>query len=166
VGSGKLVARNGNDIGTLQVNRTRQQVRGGDYLLPFSKADLAADFHPKAPKGEIHGTIIDALDRVNEIGRFDVVVIDRGAKDGLEPGSVLQVNNRGEVVVDPVLEKQGIEKEDSLLGMPIRHFPAEVTLPEEEAGLLMVFRTFERVSFGIVMYTRKAIHLHDRVVNP
>ncbi len=165
VGSGKVTRRQG-EIAGLSVFRTRREILGGDRLLPFSSAEMATDFQPHAPKQEIQGTIIAALDRVNEIGRYDVVVIDRGSRDGLDPGTVLQIDNSGEVVIDPVLREEGIEFEDRFLNMPRRRFPAEVKLPDEEAGLLMIFRTFDRVSFGLVMYASKAIHIHDRVVNP
>jgi len=157
VGSGKVL-RNG-DPATFSVHRTRREVLTGDRLLPFTEENLATDFHPRAPEKEINATIIDALDRVNEIGQYDVVVIDRGAADGITPGTVLQVNNRGETVPDPVARAKART-------MFSESFLEKVKLPDEEAGLLMVFRSFERVSFGLIMYARKAIHLHDRVVNP
>jgi len=156
-GSGKLIR--GWEPATVAVHRTRREVLAGDRLLPFSKKNLATDFHPKAPKKAINGTIIDALDRVNEIGQYDVVVIDRGTADGITPGTVLQVNNRGETVPDPVARSKARTAFHT-------SFMEEVKLPDEEAGLLMVFRSYERVSFGLVMYARKAIHVHDRVVNP
>ncbi len=165
VGSGRLTRRQG-DIGKLALSRSRRAVVGGDRLLPTSSQDTATDFQPHAPDQPIEGTIIEGVDRVNEIGRYDVVVIDRGRHDGLEPGMVLQVRNKGEVVTDPMLEKTGIEREDPYLKIPQHYFPAQVTLPEEEAGLVMIFRAFDRVSFGLVMYASKAIHLHDRVTNP
>ncbi len=156
-GSGRLTRAG--DPATVAVFRTRREILAGDRLLPFSTADLATDFHPHAPKRPVQGAIIDALDRVNEIGQYDVVVIDRGLADGLDPGTVLQVNNLGETVPDPIARATATTSLHPA-------FMETVKLPDEEAGLVMVFRAFERVSFGLVMYARKAIHLHDRVVNP
>lgn len=177
-GSGKL-QRTG-DPATVAVHRIRREVLAGDRLLPFEESNAATDFHPKAPSKEVIGSIIKAFDRVNEIGQYDVVVLDRGLADGIEPGTVLQINNRGETVPDEVARKQrylvpdvaeyttdeDLVHEVEMVGWQRPSLWEKVKLPDEEAGLLMVFRSFERVSFGLVMYARKAIHLNDRVVNP
>ena len=79
-----------------------------------------------------------------------MVVLDRGAQDGLAVGDVLAIDSKGRTVRDPVTP----DRRDS------------VTLPDEPAGTLMVFRTFARVSFGLVMDAVQAIHVLDRVHNP
>ncbi len=177
-GSGTL-ERTG-DPATVRVDRSRREILIGDRLVPFTETNAATDFLPHAPKGEVNGSIIDVLDRVNEIGQYDVVVIDRGRKDGIDPGTVLRIDNHGETVPDRTARAQRnlipdlaeYTMDDEL----VHHVEYEgwqrpslwetVKLPDEEAGLLMVFRSFERVSFGLVMYARRAIHLHDRVKNP
>ncbi len=173
VGSGKLLADG--DPATLSVSRTQREILTGDRLLPFTASGLATDFHPKAPTKPVEGTIIDALDRINEIGLYDVVVIDRGRADGITPGTVLQIDQEGEVVPDRVARERArrglgnIALDDDSASSEKKQAASvweTVKLPDEEAGLLMVFRSFERVSFGLVMYARKAIHLHDKVVNP
>jgi hypothetical protein len=63
---------------------------------------------------------------------------------------VLRVDQRGELIRDVVTP----DSRD------------KVQLPDEEAGLLMVFRTFERVSFGLVMHASRVMHVNDRVRNP
>ena len=79
---------------------------------------------------------------VNQIGQYNVVVLDRGARDGLEPGTVLRVDQRGET---------DSRRRHARLA---RHGH----LPDEEAGLLMVFRSFDRVSFGLVMHASRVMH--------
>jgi hypothetical protein len=79
-----------------------------------------------------------------------VVVLDRGSEDGLQPGDVLAVDNKGEVVPDHVTSA-----------------PRDtVKLQDEEAGILMVFRTFPRVSFGLILKASRSLHVLDRVRNP
>ena len=177
-GSGRLL-RTG-DPATVAVHRTQREIIDGDRLLPFTENNAATDFHPTAPEQEINGSIIDVLDRVNEIGQYDVVVLDRGLADGVKPGTVLQVNNKGETVADHTARRQRnlipdvaeytvdreLVHEVEQEGWQRPSLWEKVKLPDEEAGLLMVFRSFERVSFGLIMYARKAIHLNDRVVNP
>ena len=86
----------------------------------------------------------------NLLGCGDMLVLDRGARDGLEPGTVLRVDQRGETIRDVVAEDPR----------------TRVTLPDESAGLIMVFRTFERVSFALVMEAERPMHVLDKVRNP
>ena len=85
-----------------------------------------------------------------QIGQFDVVTISLGEAEGMEIGHVMKIWRAGETI------------RDSVSG---RRFD-RVTLPDEEAGLLMVFRTFERVSYALVMKASRAIHVHDFVRTP
>ena len=101
----------------------------------------------KAPETEISGSIISVLNGVTQIGRYDIVVIDRGTNDGLEVGHVLNIYHSGALVTDPYSR---IKNE-------------YVKLPDELAGVLMVFRTFDRVSFALVMQANQALHVTDRV---
>ena len=78
------------------------------------------------------------------------MVIDRGLRDGIDPGTVLRVDQRGETIRDVVTP----DSRDT------------VKLPDEEAGLMMVFRSFERVSFGLVLHATRPMHVLDKVRNP
>ena len=42
----------------------------------------------------------------------------------------------------------------------------EITLPDEKAGLLMVFRPYENISYALVLDATRPMHLHDIVRNP
>ncbi len=138
------------DPATVFLNSTKLEAIIGDRLVPASGEKMAATFTPHAPPMPVEGSIISVLDGVSQIGQYSVVVLDRGASDGVDSGSVLRVMHRGETVRDIVSPKPG----------------EMVTLPDEQAGLLMVFRTFDRVSFGLVMYATRAIHVGDIVRNP
>lgn len=148
IGSG-LLKRTG-DPATVFVTHTEREMLVGDRLLPVGEDKPLSDFYPRPPQGDVKGAIIDVIDGVSQIGQYNVVVLDRGAADGLEPGTVLQVDQRGETVRDTVAEQPG----------------TTVTLPDERAGLVMVFRTFERVSFALVMEAERPMHVLDRVHNP
>jgi hypothetical protein len=138
------------DPATLFINSTELEAVIGDRVIPAGEDKATANFMPHAPTGDIEGSIISILNGVSQIGQYNVVVIDRGASDGLEPGTVLRVDQRGEEIRDVVS----------------RRYSPTVVLPDEEAGLLMVFRTFDRVSFGLVMHATRVMHLGDRVRNP
>ena len=147
IGSSQL-QRTG-DPATVFINRTKLEAAIGDRLIAATEERATANFTPHAPDTDIEGSIISVLNGVNEIGQYNIVVLDRGASDGLAPGTVLRVDQRGETIRDVVLERG-----------------TKITLPDEEAGYLMVFRTFERVSFGLVMNATRPMHVLDRVRTP
>ena len=84
---------------------------------------------------------------VTQIGQYQVVVLNRGSNNGLSVGDVLTVWQTGEEIKD-------------------RFAGGMVRLPEEEAGTIMVFKTYDRISYGLVMEATQAIHIHDMVRNP
>jgi len=138
------------DPATLLLTETTREARIGDRLWPTSQEKPMTHFlpHPAPPGTE--GRIISVLSGVREIGQFNVVAINRGSADGMEIGHVMKIFQTGETIRDNVGSKR-----------------AElVKLPDEEAGMLMVFRTFDRVSYCLVMKATRAMHLLDIVRTP
>ncbi|MES9902550.1 MAG: LysM peptidoglycan-binding domain-containing protein [Sedimenticola sp.] len=148
VGHGDLM-RTG-DPATVILRAIELETLAGDRLIPTGEDTPMDAFHPKAPEEQVNGSIIAVMGGVSQVGQYQVVVLDRGAREGLEPGSVLAIDQRGRTIRDKVSSNP----------------KARVTLPDERAGLLMVFRTFERVSFALVMRAGRAIHVFDKVHNP
>lgn len=138
------------DPATVFINSTKLEAIIGDRLIVAGEDKATASFTPHAPPMPIEGTIIAVLNGVSQIGQHNTVVIDRGRNDGLDPGTVLRVDQRGETVRDVVTP----DSRDT------------VKLPDEEAGLLMVFRSFDRVSFGLIMHASRVMHIGDKVRNP
>ncbi|PHS73016.1 MAG: peptidoglycan-binding LysM-like protein [Cycloclasticus sp.] len=137
------------DPATVMVSKATREVLKGDRLLPAVEGPVVQNYFPRAPDSDIKGRIIAVVDGVSQIGKHNIVVIDRGQQNGVEVGHVLQIDRAGETIRD-VVAGGG----------------AEVTLPDEKAGTLMVFRVFERVSYGLVMKSRHALHLLDVVRTP
>ena len=78
---------------------------------------------------------------------MDVVTLNRGQRDGLAEGNVLVVMKTGETVRDRVS------------GQPLK-------IPDERAGLLMVFRTYDKLSYGLVLTASRSLAVMDKVRNP
>jgi hypothetical protein len=144
VGEGTL--RRGGDPATVGLTDTAREVLRGDRLLPET-VDVPLNFFPQAPSSVIDGRIISVVDGVTQIGQYMVVVMNRGTNDGLAIGDVLSVFRAGQEVPDRI--KGGT-----------------VRLPDEDAGTVMVFKTFDRISYGLVMEATQAIHVLDAVRNP
>jgi hypothetical protein len=150
LGNGRL-DRVGNPA-TFQVLKSNRELRSGDRLIPANDKAISTHFQPHPPAKSITGKIIAVMDGVVQIGQFQVVVLNRGEKDGIDVGTVLAVYQTGPTVTDTI--KNDGEK------------PEQVKLPDERAGELMVFRTFDRLSFGLIMRATRSMHILDRVTNP
>jgi len=146
IGSGKAVAFNG-DVATIQINGSRQEIRIKDRLLPYNERKITATFMPSAPSGTVDGLIIGVEGGVTQVGKMDIVMLNKGEREGIEVGNVLAIFKAGEVVRDQVTNEL-------------------VQLPDNRAGLLMVFRTFHKMSYGIVLNASQPLAVKDKIRNP
>ena len=150
IGEGAL--SRGGDPATVSLTDTNREALNGDRLIPES-VDIPLNFFPKKPDIDVDGRIISVVDGVSLIGQYQVVVLNRGARNGLAPGDVLTVFQAGEDVVDRF-------GGNAFLG------GETVTLPDEDAGTIMVFKVYDRIGYGLVMEARSDIHVLDAVRNP
>ncbi len=155
------------DPATLMVTSAQRELLRGDRLFPILEEEVQTTFMPRAPEEDTEGRIISVLEGVSQIGQYQVVVINLGREDGIEPGHVMAVFQRGESIEDPFAPREVVEIPDERLGpLAGRIGPQDVFLPDERAGIVMVFRSFERMSYALVMEATRAIHLQDAVRNP
>jgi hypothetical protein len=138
------------DPAVVLLTNSDREVLTGDRLFPVRQTEFERNFMPRAPGKPMTGRIISVLDGVTQIGQHQIVVLNLGRDDGIEPGYVLAVYQAGATVPDPYAGG----------------YHQRVTLPDERAGVVMVFRPFERVSYALVMKATRAMHLHDKVLNP
>ena len=149
VGDGEIIRLE--DPATFDLSETKREALRGDRLLPINFKDIDTEFVPHAPNDQVHGYIISLFDAITQVGTFQVITLNLGDRNGIEKGHVLAVNQAGRVIADP------FEKPGSLV---------DVQLPEETAGVAMVFRTYEKVSYALIMETTRPIQIGDAVVNP
>ncbi|HEX5843445.1 MAG TPA: peptidoglycan-binding protein, partial [Pseudomonas sp.] len=146
IGSGEIVAEEG-DVGTLALTRSTQEVRLGDRLFATEERSINSTFMPNEPASKINGLILDVPRGVTQVGQFDVVTLNKGVRDGLAEGNVLAIYKTGETVRDRVTGES-------------------VKIPDERAGLLMVFRAYDKLSYGLVLNATRSLELMDKVRNP
>ena len=156
VGEGAL--SRGGDPATVSLTESTREALNGDRLIPET-VDIPLNFFPKSPDIDVDGRIISVVDGVSLIGQYQVVVLNRGARNGLAPGDVLTVFQAGAEIKDRYANS-------SLLGTAIRGGGESVTLPDEEAGTVMVFKVYDRIGYGLVMEATSDIHVLDAVRNP
>src|SRR5277367_869984 len=149
------VTRQG-DPTTLIMTESSRESRAGDKLIAGG-VDVPLDFIPSAPRVKTNGRIIAVTNGETIIGQYEVVVVNRGARDGLVPGNVLGVFDTGPVVADT--DKKGFFNLDSLGAKNVR-------LPSERTGTFMVFKTFDNISYGLIMEATNLIRVGDKIQNP
>ncbi len=149
----------------MRIDSAKQEVLIGDRLLPAPRETIT-NYVPRAPDKAIDARILYVPVTNTETGRGYVVTIDKGKADGLEPGNVLAVYRSVEPIVDPRPSKQ----QSVILRFlePTTIFtPALLVQPaDERTGLMFVFRTFDNVSFAIVLNTTDAVRPGDFARTP
>ena len=149
LGDAAMVQPGRNRTGTskLRITNVTQEILPSDRLLPVSETPPLPVYHPRAPKDDVRGSILLAHGGLTEVGQMGVVVVNLGEKDGMEKGHVLQVWRHTGKHLDPVSKRYYMR-------------------PDERSGLLMIFRIFKRVSYGLVLESNQPIHLMDTVTTP
>ena len=156
-----LVQRAGDPAKAMLIDPARETL-AGDRLLSSDTNDAPTNFAPRPPTTQVRGQVIDVVGGTDLVGQFEVVVINRGKRHGLEPGSVLAVDQAGDVVRD--IYRGGRTISDTV-GVGTSFAP-KVRLPDERTGTLLVFKVYDRVSFGLIVGASDTIHTHDVVRNP
>jgi hypothetical protein len=135
---------------TVDITRAKEEMRVGDRLLPEPPRQLTS-YVPRAPGVPVQGSIVSVYgDAVALVGQNQVVVLNRGAAEGVENGHVMAILKAGRRILDR-----------SQLGEKV-----ELQLPDERNGLLMVFRTFEHMSYALVLEITDTVSVGDHVTNP
>ena len=140
------VLRPGNPA-LMRVIKVTQEILPTDRLVPSERTPPVPYYFPHPPKRKVKGTIVHAHNSVSEMGPLTVVAINLGRRDGMEPGHVLSVYFSAGYRIDPVNKRS-------------------YRIPNEQAGLMMVFRTFEKISYGLIMSASRPIKIADIVTNP
>ncbi len=147
IGSATLLVRHDGDISHLEVTRVTEEVRNGDRLIPNEAREISASFIPRRPGHNIEAHMIAVDGGVTQIGILDIVVLNKGEREGLDAGHVLAIFQTGEMVRDDVANER-------------------LQMPDVRAGLMMIFRTFEKMSYGIVLRANRPLVVGDRVSLP
>lgn len=134
------------EISRMGVIESYAEILVGDRFLPLEQDTFESQLFPTIPEFAITGDIIAVEGGVNQIGTLDIVAINRGVTEGLKTGDLLAIMEKGETVRDRVAG-------------------GTITLPDEQAGMLMIFKTYEKMSFGLVLEAEKVLSVGYKVTN-
>ena len=135
---------------TLDIMSAKEEIRAGDQLLP-APAHAFMNYTPHAPQGPVDARVVSIYggSAFANAAQNQVIAINLGEQDGIQAGHVLNLLTKGDRMKDST--------------DPAR---AVIKLPSESNGMVMVFRTFERVSYALILSVRTPVGVGDRLVNP
>lgn len=136
------------DPSTLGITSNKMETINGDILLPLDPDDkVEMSFTPRVPELEGEARIASLVNAIAQAGRNQIVVLNVGKESNIEPGDVLAVESRGKDIVD----------EQARTGN------RKMKLPDQRTGVLMVFRTYDKVSYALVMESTRPLRINDVV---
>ncbi|WP_284879593.1 LysM peptidoglycan-binding domain-containing protein [Acinetobacter variabilis] len=144
-----IAVRGEGDVTTLELTDSyNAEVRRGDRVLPEYDPMLPTLFYPVNAENTVAGgQIVRVLGSIGTAARHSVVTIDRGTAHGVQTGHVFSVNQKGEVVTDPKTKER-------------------VQLPGERIGNVMVFKTFDQLSYAYVLESELPIKVGANIQAP
>jgi LysM repeat protein len=148
------VTRTGNPSSAVITDSAREIV-AGDVLVPET-VGAVGDFVPHAPAVQVKAHILAVVNGLRLAGQYMVVALNRGSKQGIEPGQVLRARDSGQQVRDRCASINAI-------GTCTAHV---VKLPAEPSGTMLVFRVYDRVSYALVLDETTPLAVGDLVTNP
>ncbi len=144
------------DPTTLLITDSKMEIRKGDRLLPVDDHPYDPYFYPHAPEAvSDNARVIAFAHALYAVGKRQVVALSVGSADGIDNGTTFSIFQPGDVVHDDV---SGYALHSSM--------GDHVKLPDEYIGHVMVFRTFDRVSYGLVMDSIRPVKLGDKLKMP
>jgi hypothetical protein len=156
-----LVSKPGDVTKAVLIDTARETLRGDKVMSADN--DVPLNFIPSAPRTKVNGRIIAVVDGTDLIGQYQIVAINRGIRDGVNNGTVLAVDRAGSVVKDVYAHGASFTRKNQDLGTS---FAKKVKLPDERTGTMLVFKAYDRVSFGLILGATDTLALQDVVHNP
>ncbi len=177
----------GKDVATIEIIKSTQEIYQDDRLLPAAMEKPIFAYVPHPPQKSIKARIISAYGNLRETGPASIVALSKGSADGLEVGHVLAIyrsqgGNHYTHRTQPIYGRSGptgrddkrsyygqrlLPRDAPVYSAAVSDKDREVTeLPDERYGLVMVFRTFDRAAFGLVMQASRPVSVLDVVKNP
>lgn len=144
------------EISVLDIVRDRTEVKPGDFILPANDQGYESTFFPRAMDTVPDGLrVLATSGQRSGVGLYQIVSINGGARQGIEPGHVFSAFGKGAKVTDRTGYRYGSFSKD-----------AEVRLPDVYDGLVMVFRTFDDISYGLVVSAGRVVEEYDMLRHP
>jgi len=148
VGESRLLLRG--DPASVRVTDAEREILRNDRVMPMDNTNFERDFFPKPPSSDVTGAIVALLNSISKSGAYQTIAINLGNRDGIESGNILRIRRNGDVIPDKA------ESDPDFM----------VKLPDEQIGMAMVIRAFEKMSYALIMEAEMPISIQDYVESP
>ena len=146
------------DPATATLLNTSREILVGDFLLNTDKSEFSHLYYPKVPDHKVDARVISLFDAISSSAKYQIVVINKGEDAGLKIGNVLATYYRGGEANDKYMARKTFRRgEEEKLS---------VTLPDERSGLMMLFKVFDKVSYGLIVESTRGIRKNDAARTP
>lgn len=133
------------DPSALAITRNKMETMNGDLLLPSNEGSITHTYTPRLPALTGEGRIVSLVNAISQTGRDQVVVLNIGSESQIQEGDMLAIESRGKSIID-TRGSNGHER---------------ITLPNQRTGVVMVFKTYDKVSYGLVMESTRPVMIND-----
>jgi LysM repeat protein len=162
LGFASIVENVAPDMRRLLVNNGTKEIRVGDRLLIREESSIDATIFPTEPAADMSGQIVAFLGEESLASQLDTVVINVGTADNLVVGDILSIQKTGTRMTDEV-ERAKMpfrERMRSLFNQD------RLAIPGDDIGTLLVYKTFERLSYAVILASTEPAELYNAVVSP
>ncbi len=135
------------DPSAIAITRNKMETMDGDILLPTHEGSIPHTYEPRLPALQGEGRIVSLVNAISQTGRDQVIVLNMGTDSSIKEGDVLAIETRGKTIIDP----KGVGGHE------------KVDLPNQRTGVVMVFKTFDKVSYALVMESTHPVMVNDIV---
>ncbi|MGN6981451.1 LysM peptidoglycan-binding domain-containing protein, partial [Neisseria sp. P0009.S007] len=143
----------------LVIEEAVSEIRKDDYLLKLPEGLDSFNVMPHAPARPIQAKVVSIFDGVGEAGQFQTITLDKGELDGLDKGTVVSLYKRGRQV--------RVNLSNNLIRKPKDKDTVElVSIPAEEIGLAMVYRTSDHLASAIILESLNSVSIGDTASEP
>lgn len=147
IGEGIVTAVSEGDVGLMKILSTKTGIRNKYKIMLKEKEELGNMF-PSKPIEKVVGNIISIGENIDNLGLYDIILIDKGYSSNLEIGNILSIKNKNTILKNPL-------KEDG-----------ELTLPGQQIGLVMLYKVYDNLSYGVIVKAKSPVKKEYIVTNP
>jgi hypothetical protein len=148
IGETRLLLRG--DPASVRVTNSVREILRDDRVMPMDNTNFERDFLPRPPSSDVTGAIVALLNSISKSGAYQTIAINLGNRDGIESGNILRILRKGDVIPDKV------ESDPKFT----------VKLPDEQIGMAMIIRAFDKMSYALIMEADMPISIRDYVESP
>lgn len=147
LGVANILSKERDDMSKALIVSSQEELKAGDRLLPRQGGSIEPSFFPRPPETDLSGSVIGLFNKENKAAQFETLIFNLGTRDGLRAGDLLAIYEAGESIRDPLTNER-------------------VELPPTEIGLMLTYRTFEKLSYGVILSLTQPSSVGNTVKSP